>query len=114
METIKWCPHHKNCCGNCPKKACYVCPWATWECGPDEDFFPTQQECAEDHSMRVYIDPRKYLVRGVLSSKRVMKREVKQICDAINLANDIAAKNDIVRIEIERLGEDRIVAFSEA
>ena len=115
MNTIKWCPHHKDCRGNCPKKKCYVCPWETWEHGPDEDFFPTQQECAEDRSLRAYIDPRKYVVRAVYNNDRVAKDEIKRIHDAMNRAND-RIQNDfgLIRIEIERLGEDMIIASSEA
>ena len=113
MNTIKWCPNNNNCIGNCPKKKCYVCPWNTWEYGPDEDFFPTQQECAEDPSLRAYIDPRKYLVCATLDNDNVVEYEINDIQNAINKANNIIEKRSPIKIEIKRIGQNTIVAASE-
>ena len=112
-ERFEWCPDDIVCKGNCPKEKCFICPCYTWEYGPNEDFFPTEQDLAEDHSLRVYIDPREYRVKAIFDTGCTMERNTKKIEDAINIGNEFLNMFNLIKIEIQRVGNETIVASIE-
>lgn len=84
-----------------------ICPWETWEDGPNEDFYPTQAEWEEDHSFTPFIDPREYIVHctsGVENEDIV----VKNIGKAIKIANK--KLKEYISVSIENKGTGNILA----
>ena len=93
------------CVGHCAYGE--VCPWETWEAGPNEDFYPTKAEWEEDHSLVPFVDPCEYVVHCTSGTENE-NITVKKIGDAIKIANK--KLKEYIHVSIENKGTGNILA----